>query len=100
QTDVGPRWRGERESAAPATHGLVRPHLVGLPIYKMTGSGNDFVMVDGRVSAPRDWTAADIRAVGARRTGVGADGLVFVGPGSSPGSARMMYYNNDGSHAP
>lgn len=88
------------DGAAPQADVLVRPHLVGLPIYKMTGSGNDFVMVDGRVSAPRDWTAADIRAVCARRTGVGADGLVFVGPGSSPGSARMVYYNSDGSHAP
>ena len=42
------------EGAAPAAHGLVRPHLVGLPIYKMTGSGNDFVMLDARVSAPAD----------------------------------------------
>lgn len=65
----------------------------------MTGSGNDFVMVDGRVSAPEDWSAADIRGVCARGTGIGADGLVFVTPGSRPGAARMVYYNSDGSHA-
>ncbi|MBI1967329.1 MAG: diaminopimelate epimerase [Gemmatimonadetes bacterium] len=65
----------------------------------MTGSGNDFVMVDARVSTPADWTPADIRAACARGTGVGADGLVFVGPGSAPNSARMIYYNSDGSHA-
>lgn len=87
------------DGAAPATDGVVRPHLVGLPVYKMTGSGNDFVMVDGRVSTPADWTAADIRAACARGTGVGADGLVFVLQGTAPGAARMIYFNSDGSHA-
>jgi diaminopimelate epimerase len=65
----------------------------------MTGSGNDFVMVDARHTSPADWSAEDIRAVCARGTGVGADGLVFVGPGSQPGAIRMIYYNSDGSHA-
>jgi diaminopimelate epimerase len=87
------------ESAAPAAHGLVRPHLIGLPVYKMTGSGNDFVMLDARVSTPADWTPEDMRAVCARGTGIGADGVVFVGPGSHSGTARMIYYNADGSHA-
>src|SRR5205814_2013691 len=27
------------------------------------------------------------------------DGIVFVGPGSHAGAARMVYYNADGSHA-
>jgi len=85
-------------AAAPAD-GLVSPHLAGLPIYKMTGSGNDFVMVDGRISAPEDWSAADIRAACARGTGVGADGVVFVLPGSAAGSVRMIYFNSDGSRA-
>ncbi len=87
------------EGAAPQAHGLVRPHLIGLPIYKMTGSGNDFVMVDARVSTPADWTPEDMQAVCARGTGIGADGIVFVGPGSHVGAARMIYYNADGSHA-
>jgi diaminopimelate epimerase len=73
--------------------------LIGLPIYKMTGSGNDFVMVGGRISAPDDWTPADIQATCARGTGVGADGLVFVAPGSHPGAVRMIYFNSDGSRA-
>ena len=85
---------------APAeTDGLVRPDLVGTPIYKMTGSGNDFVMVDARHTAPDDWSVEDIRAVCARHTGVGADGLVFVGPGSRSDAVRMVYYNSDGSRA-
>jgi diaminopimelate epimerase len=65
----------------------------------MTGSGNDFVMVGGRLSTPDDWTAADIQAACARGTGVGADGLVFVLPGSRAGAVRMVYYNSDGSRA-
>ncbi len=87
------------EGPAAAAHGLVRPHLIGLPVYKMTGSGNDFVMVDARVSTPADWTPEDMQAVCARGTGIGADGIVFVGPGSHAGAARMIYYNADGSHA-
>ena len=65
----------------------------------MTGSGNDFVMVDARASAPTDWSPQDMQAVCARGTGIGADGVVFVGPGSKPGAVRMIYYNADGSHA-
>lgn len=64
----------------------------------MTGSGNDFVMLDGRHSPPAEWTPEDIRAVCARATGVGADGIVFVTP-EKPGAIRMVYYNSDGSHA-
>src|SRR5206468_2202998 len=99
QDEQGHRPRGGMEGAAPPAHGLVRPHLIGLPVYKMTGSGNDFVMVDARVSTPADWTPEDMQAVCARGTGIGADGIVFVGPGSHAGAARMIYYNADGSHA-
>ena len=87
------------EGAAPQAHGVVRPHLIGLPVFKMTGSGNDFVMLDGRVCTPSDWSAEDMQAICARGTGIGADGIVFVGPGSHAGAARMIYYNSDGSHA-
>ncbi len=87
------------DGAAASAPGVVRPHLVGLPIYKMTGSGNDFVMVGGRISTPDDWTPADVQAACARGTGVGADGLVFVTPGSHPGAVRMIYFNSDGSRA-
>jgi diaminopimelate epimerase len=87
------------DGASTETHDLVRPHLRGLAIFKMTGSGNDFVMVDGRDTSPADWSEADIRAVCARGTGVGADGLVFVSPGSQPNAIRMVYFNSDGSRA-
>ena len=85
---------------APAqADGLVRPHLIGTAIYKMTGSGNDFVMLDARHTTAEDWSTPDIQAVCARRTGVGADGVVFVGPGSEAGAIRMIYFNADGSRA-
>src|SRR5881296_1276821 len=99
QDEPGHRPGSGLDGAAAPDDGAVRPHLVGLPVYKMTGSGNDFVMVDGRVSTPGDWSPADIRAACARGTGVGADGVVFVLAGSAPGAVRMIYFNSDGSHA-
>jgi len=89
-----------RPPGVPAAAPVLRDRHVGLPIYKMSGSGNDFVMVDARLSQPGEWTPADIRAVCGRGTGVGADGLVFVGPGSQARAARMVYFNADGSRAP
>lgn len=91
-----PTTGGEPAAEPPATP---RAHLVGLPVYKLTGSGNDFVMVDARLTAPGEWTPGDIHQVCARGTGIGADGLVFVGPGSQTGAVRMVYFNADGSRA-
>ncbi len=65
--------------------------------FKMTGSGNDFVMVDGRVSPADTWTAARIAAACDRRDGIGADGLVALTP--EAGGVRMAYWNADGSRA-
>jgi diaminopimelate epimerase len=65
----------------------------------MTGSGNDFVVLDGRHTTPAEWSPEDIQAVCARGTGVGADGLVFVSTGTAPDTVRMSYFNADGSSA-
>jgi diaminopimelate epimerase len=65
----------------------------------MTGSGNDFVMLDGRHTSPAEWSAEDIQAVCARGTGVGADGIVFVSPSPARDTVRMSYFNADGSPA-
>ena len=51
--------------------------MSGTSFYKMSGSGNDFVMLDGRQTTPADWPAERIRAVCDRRNGVGADGLLI-----------------------
>ena len=63
----------------------------------MTGSGNDFVMLDGRATTPELWTAANIKTICDRRNGIGADGLVILTP-ESPGTVKMSYWNSDGSH--
>lgn len=70
----------------------------GLVFHKMTGSGNDFVMLDGRHVHP-DWlTVERIRELCDRRLGIGADGLVLLTP-EGTGRVRMDFWNCDGSRA-
>ena len=69
----------------------------GTLVYKMSGSGNDFVVLDGRFTDPGSWPAAQIRAICDRRSGVGADGFVILTPATAD-SVRMAYWNADGSH--
>ena len=70
----------------------------GTTFSKMTGSGNDFVMLDGRYTSPERWPATRVAAICDRRSGVGADGLVILTP-DAPGRVRMTYWNSDGSRA-
>ncbi len=67
------------------------------PFHKMSGSGNDFVFFDCRVQPSGELEEPDrIIALCERRSGIGADGVVFILP--SPDHAyRMRYYNADGS---
>lgn len=69
----------------------------GTLVYKMSGSGNDFVVLDGRFTDASRWPAAQVRAICDRRSGVGADGFVILTP-ATPDSVRMAYWNADGSH--
>jgi len=69
----------------------------GETFFKMCGSGNDFVFLDGRTSDAGDWPASRIARVCARGTGVGADGLVVLSPGSVAGAVRFTFFNSDGS---
>ena len=113
------RPRGGLDGLASALVGAARHHLGGpatrypgrpsisrgamLPsgrtFYKMSGSGNDFVVVDatrdppGRLAEP-----AVVQALCARATGIGADGVVFLEP-SQAADYRMTYLNSDGSRA-
>ncbi|MEO9034582.1 MAG: diaminopimelate epimerase [Gemmatimonadaceae bacterium] len=65
----------------------------------MSGSGNDFVMVDCRSEAPGALAQADtVGRICARATGVGADGIVFLEP-SDVAAVRLVYLNSDGSRA-
>src|SRR6185369_7306515 len=72
---------------------------LGRSFYKMSGSGNDFVMIDARDAAPgRLAEPAVIERVCARGTGVGADGIVFL-EASPTADIRLTYLNADGSRA-
>jgi len=67
-----------------------------IPFLKVQGTGNDFVLIDGRV-ADHDWPAL-ARQMCDRHFGVGADGLL-VAQNSPHAPIRMAMYNPDGSLA-
>jgi diaminopimelate epimerase len=73
--------------------------LEGRRFFKMTGSGNDFVVFDSAPGSVVDLEKPEtIRALSSRGTGVGADGVVFLEK-AGKGDVRMRYYNSDGSEA-
>jgi diaminopimelate epimerase len=51
---------------------------------KMQGAGNDFVVLDA-TRAPIELSDAQMRALGDRRFGVGADQILMIEPSSTPG---------------
>lgn len=63
---------------------------------KMTGAGNDFVVIDNRPKRIRDGSKA-AKVLCDRRQGIGADGLLLLEK-SRRADYRMMYYNADGSY--
>jgi diaminopimelate epimerase len=69
----------------------------GIPVVKMNGSGNDFVLVDERFTPLADATGFAIRVCD-RIKSLGADGLLLVG-NAAAGDARMRIINADGSEA-
>ena len=71
----------------------------GQRFYKMTGSGNDFVVFNAADGALNELENPEtIRILSARGTGIGADGVVFLEKVAG-GDVRMRYYNSDGSEA-
>jgi diaminopimelate epimerase len=71
----------------------------GRTFYKMSGSGNDFVMIDAREEPAGELDRPGwVRAACARGTGIGADGVVFLEP-STVAAFRIRYLNSDGSIA-
>ena len=70
--------------------------ILTLAFTKMSGNGNDFVVVDNRGGILVGDGSTFARVVSQRRTGVGADGVVLV-ENSSRAHFSMKYYNADGS---
>ncbi len=69
-----------------------------IPFWKMSGSGNDFVVVDNRQKVIKGSLSAWARRLCHRQFGVGADGLLLLEP-SHEAAFRMVYFNGDGSRA-
>jgi diaminopimelate epimerase len=69
-----------------------------IPFWKMSGSGNDFVVVDNRRKRLRSSLPALAAKLCHRQFGVGADGLLLLEP-SAKADFRMVYFNADGSRA-
>jgi diaminopimelate epimerase len=73
----------------------------GTVFYKLSGSGNDFVALDGRNVRPSEVTPAIVQALCDRRRGVGADGLMLLEPQSGdPVHFIFRFWNSDGSVGP
>lgn len=70
-----------------------------IPFLKMHGLGNDFVVIDAR-TRPVPLTAAQARAIGDRRRGVGFDQLILIEPPQDQAADIFMrILNPDGSEA-
>lgn len=70
---------------------------LGRPFVKMHGLGNDFIVFDAREHALA-LSAAQVRALADRKTGIGCDQLVVIGPpGDRLADAFMTIRNADGS---
>jgi diaminopimelate epimerase len=68
-----------------------------IPFFKMSGAGNDFILIDNRRGVvPAAAASALARRLCPRRTAVGADGLILLDP-SAKADLRMRILNADGS---
>ncbi len=65
-----------------------------MDFYKFHGSGNDFIILDGRHNRP-PVSQDRIRCLCHRHTGIGGDGLIILEP-SREALFHMRYYNADG----
>ncbi|MBD3349642.1 MAG: diaminopimelate epimerase [Candidatus Eisenbacteria bacterium] len=69
-----------------------------LQFAKMTGAGNDFIVIDDRANAIGEDARELAKQLCRRRLSIGADGLIVVVP-STRCDFRMRYLNADGSEA-
>ena len=73
----------------------------GIPFMKLSGAGNDFIIIDNRegIVPPGGMGLSEFVAnVCRRRVSLGADGLILVEP-SERADFSMRYFNSDGSEA-
>lgn len=65
---------------------------------KYTGAGNDFILIDNRSGFFPAEDKELIRAMCARRTSIGADGLILL-ENSDKADIKMRYFNSDAGEA-
>ncbi|HYG74211.1 MAG TPA: diaminopimelate epimerase [Planctomycetota bacterium] len=72
-----------------------------IPFVKMSGTGNDFIMIDNRENLLREGEAVKLaQAACPRRISAGADGIILVERATKPNhDYRMRIFNADGSEA-
>ncbi|HZW40104.1 MAG TPA: diaminopimelate epimerase [Ignavibacteriaceae bacterium] len=70
--------------------------MKNISFVKMSGAGNDFIIVDKIVNADFEPNSEIITKLCSRRTGIGADGLIMISDSASY-DFHMQYYNADGS---
>jgi diaminopimelate epimerase len=70
-----------------------------IPFAKMSGSGNDFILIDHRIPfLSEDQMKGFARKVCRRKFSIGADGLILIEP-STKANFRWRFFNADGSEA-
>jgi diaminopimelate epimerase len=72
--------------------------MASIPFFKMSGAGNDFVVLDNRQAQVSGDLNRFAESVADRKRGIGGDGVLLVEP-SSRKDFRMRYFNADGSEA-
>ena len=70
-----------------------------IPFTKMSGTGNDFIIIDNREQlVENDGLTGFIRNICRRKMSVGADGLILI-ESSDKADFRWRFFNSDGSLA-
>ena len=69
--------------------------MIRIPFVKMSGAGNDFVVIDNRDSIIPHELTNFLRKICQRRVSIGADGVLLVEE-SDLADFKMCYFNSDG----
>ncbi|MCU0615336.1 MAG: diaminopimelate epimerase, partial [Desulfobacterales bacterium] len=68
-----------------------------IPFFKMSGSGNDFILIDNREKVVEEHGLQEmIKKICRRKMSVGADGFILV-ENSDQVDFKWRFFNSDGS---